>query len=165
MKIYYLDENPRTCAEMYSDMHIVKLPVSYLRIMSTVIGMQKPGVAGAYYTMLNEKDPAVQWANTSENFRWLVHATHMCCVIFEGTKGYQHKSRKMLLSMPSVESIFKNILQTNISTPPDFSWLDSYEGTIIEKHQKYYRKVTRSHNFTMNPRPSWTRSQLHFLEL
>lgn len=35
MNIFYLDPNPKTCAEMHCDQHIKKMPIEYAQLLST----------------------------------------------------------------------------------------------------------------------------------
>ena len=35
MNIFYLDPNPRICAEMHLDKHVVKMIIEYAQLMST----------------------------------------------------------------------------------------------------------------------------------
>ena len=61
MNIFYLDNNPKTCAEMHCDKHVVKMIIEYAQLMSTAHRV----LDGEEYTDLT--------ANGRRIKRWRLH--------------------------------------------------------------------------------------------
>jgi len=60
MNIFYLDHNPKTCAEQHCDKHVVKMIIEYAQLMSTA------------HRILDGKEYYDLTANNRKIKRWLL---------------------------------------------------------------------------------------------
>ena len=92
MNIFYLDPNPKTCAEMHVSKHVVKMIIEYAQLMSTAHRVLdgNPGVSlsdsgrkrqtytlndgrdGLLYSATHLNHPSAIWVRENiENYNWL----------------------------------------------------------------------------------------------
>lgn len=93
MNIFYLDHNPKVCAEMHNDKHCIKMILEYAQLLSTahrvldgVLTTDRGGAAGRQrttYILSDSRDtmlyrathinhPSAIWVRKSyENYEWL----------------------------------------------------------------------------------------------
>jgi hypothetical protein len=93
MNIFYLDPNPRTCAEMHCDKHVVKMIIEYAQLLSTAhrvldgvperLRRETTGRQYTRYTLSDNRDgvlysathinhPSAIWVREDEkHYRWL----------------------------------------------------------------------------------------------
>lgn len=69
MNIFILDDDMQKCAEYHCDRHIVKMPIEYAQMLSTIV--RKTGV-DAGYKVTHANHPCTKWASESlSNWLWL----------------------------------------------------------------------------------------------
>lgn len=74
MNIFYLDPNPKTCAEMHVDKHVVKMIIEYAQLLSTAHRV----IDGEEYTDLTANGRRIQrWRLDDERESKLMKATHI----------------------------------------------------------------------------------------
>jgi hypothetical protein len=74
MNIFYLDPDPKTCAEMHCDKHVVKMIIEYAQLMSTAHRV----IDGEQYTDLTANGRRIQrWRLDDEREHILYKASHM----------------------------------------------------------------------------------------
>ena len=74
MNIFYLDPNPKTCAEMHVDKHVVKMIIEYAQLLSTAHRV----IDGEEYTDLTANGRRIQrWRLHDERESKLMKATHI----------------------------------------------------------------------------------------
>jgi len=92
MNIFYLNNDPKICAEMHLDKHVVKMILEYAQLLSTAhrvldgtvsTRLSKSGRKQQYYPLADERDnflysathvnhPSAVWVRYSyENYEWL----------------------------------------------------------------------------------------------
>jgi hypothetical protein len=92
MNIFYLHHDPKTCAELHNDKHVVKMILEYAQLLSTahrvldgiqVVGVSKSGRKQTRYEIYDNRDsilyssthvnhPSAIWVRQSyENYDWL----------------------------------------------------------------------------------------------
>ena len=92
MNIFYLDNDPKTCAQMHNDKHVVKMILEYAQLLSTahrvidgtlIDGYSKAGRRQKKYVLSDDRDstlysathinhPSAVWARQREShYRWL----------------------------------------------------------------------------------------------
>jgi len=174
MNIFYLDPNPKTCAEMHCDKHCVKMIIEYAQLMSTAHRI----LDGTEYTDLTvngrrikrwrhpEYDnglmkashvnhPSNVWLRQSkENYKWL------CEMWLWLMKEYTHRYGKHHACENRVEFLMdapKNIPNAPF-TPPTPAMPDDCKiaGNSLASYHKYY--IDRKVNFakwTKRNIPTW----------
>jgi hypothetical protein len=74
MNIFYLDANPKVCAEMHCDKHVVKMIIEYAQLMSTAHRI----IDGEQYTDLTANGRRIQrWRLPDERENLLYKASHI----------------------------------------------------------------------------------------
>jgi hypothetical protein len=177
MNIFYLDNNPRTCAEMHVDKHCVKMILEYAQLLSTAhrvldgnvtIGLSNSGRKQTRYILSDSRDiilytathinhPSAIWVRQSEqNYRWLF--TLFCELLDEYTHRYGklHACEKLVTTLGRPPN---NIDMDKSFTEPTPAMPDHYKvaGNSIKSYHNYYLGDKARMFFWKNrPQPSWT---------
>jgi len=158
MNIFYLDNNPKTCAEMHVDKHCVKMILEYAQLLSTThryldgilsVGLSKSGRKQQRYVLSDDREhilysathinhPSAIWVRQSEqNYRWLF--TLFCELLKEYTYRYGklHACEKLVTTLGRPP---KNIDMDKPFTEPTPAMPDHYKvaGDSIKSYQNYY---------------------------
>lgn len=175
MNIFYLHSDPRTCAAMHNDKHVVKMILEYAQLLSTahrlldgklVEGVSKSGRKAKRYELPDERDsilytathanhPSAVWARQSDkNYDWLFALFQSCLDEYTHRYGKVHATSRIELALASVP---KNIPQGEF-TEPTPAMPDEYkvEGDSVQSYRNYYLndKVKMS-RWTNSPMPNW----------
>jgi hypothetical protein len=176
MNIFYLDKNPKTCAEMHVDKHCVKMILEYAQLLSTAhrvldgtisVGLSASGRKKTSYVINDARDgilysathinhPSAIWVRQSEqNYRWLF--TLFCELLKEYTYRYGklHACEKLVTTLGRPP---KNIDMDKQFTEPTPAMPDHYKvaGDSIQSYKNYYLgDKTRMFSWKNRPTPSW----------
>jgi hypothetical protein len=180
MNIFYLHSDPKTCAEMHNDKHVVKMILEYAQLLSTAhrvidgtesIGLSKSGRKQKRYVLPDDRDsvlysathlnhPSAKWTRHCEqNYRWLFNM--WTCLLEEYTYRYEkHHSAERLLTYLARPP--KNIDMHERYTAPWRAMPDDYKLSrttpqyTVESYRAYYlgEKVKMS-RWTNRPMPQW----------
>ena len=164
MNIFYLDNNPKTCAEMHCDKHVVKMIVEYAQILSTAhrmidgtkyIGTSKNGrkitryklqdnLENIVYKACHFNHPSTVWARTSsQHYDWLYALWRELSGEYRhryGSKtGRDHSSWTLLGDI--LKHTPKNLEDKGFTEPPQA--MSHYpecmiEGDSIQAYKNYY---------------------------
>lgn len=181
MNIFYLHSDPKTCAEMHLDKHVVKMILETAQLLSTAhrvldgiayVEKSKTGRKISRWKLADIRDsilysathashPSAKWCrHTNKNYQWLYE--HFVALMTEYTHRYGKvhacdKLKDVLSQSP------KNILVGEFSAPwramPDEF---KVEGDTILSYRNYY--VGAKANFakwTKRNAPDWFTSMLH----
>lgn len=177
MNIFYLDSNPKVCAQMHNDKHVVKMILEYAQLLSTahrildgklVEGLSKSGRKAKRYELPDQRDqllytathsnhPSAVWCRqTSTNYDWLYALFVETCNEYTHRYGKVHvtdnKLRHALSHRP------KNIAKCDVWSDPTPAMPDTYKvaGSGVESYRNYYlgdkREMSRWTNREM---PTW----------
>ena len=112
MNIFYLDKDPKTCAEMHNDKHCVKMILEYAQLLSTAhryldgtqsVGTSKTGRKQTRYVLPDQREsilysathlnhPSAIWCRSNlENYLWLHSLLVTCCKEYTYRYGKVHK--------------------------------------------------------------------------
>ena len=158
MNIFYLDNNPKICAEMHVDKHCVKMILEYAQLLSTAhrvldgsihVGRSASGRKKTTYVIGDNRDnvlysathinhPSAIWVRQSEqNYRWLF--TLFCELLDEYTHRYSklHACEKLVTTLGRPP---KNIDMDKPFTEPTPAMPDHYKvaGDSIQSYKNYY---------------------------
>jgi hypothetical protein len=98
MNIFILDINPHLSATYHLDKHIVKMPVEYAQILSTVSRSQGFEVG---YAVTHKNHPCSKWAAESlDNYLYLMELARETGAEYTRRYGKWHKSTAMLTTLP-----------------------------------------------------------------
>ena len=130
MNIFYLDKNPKLCAQYHVDKHVVKMILETAQLLSTshwVSGSEGP------YRQTHKNHPSAVWARSNKsNYIWL------CELGMELCKEYTHRYGKIHKTQQHLEWLSKNIpnIPNGEFTQPTLAMPDQYKS---DNHQNYYR--------------------------
>lgn len=175
MNIFYLHNNPKTCAQHHVDKHVVKMILEYAQLMSTAhrlldgtmsVGTSASGRKKTSYVLPDSRDsllysathsnhPSAKWTRHCEqNYRWLFNL--WCELLEEYTYRYgkQHASSRLMsaLSKPP-----KNIDMDTQFSPPWRAMPDEFKvDDTMESYRNYYRGAKMNmFKWKNRPQPDW----------
>jgi hypothetical protein len=168
MNIFYLNNDPKLCAEMHLDKHVVKMILEYAQLLSTAhrvldgtvsTRLSKSGRKQQYYPLADERDnflysathvnhPSAVWVRYSDkNYTWLICLLKELCKEYTHRYGKIHKCErdglvKALIQLPKNIPI-KNFTEPTPAMPDEVKVLrevetDRYEIDSIKSYHKYY---------------------------
>jgi hypothetical protein len=185
MNIFYLSENPKECAEMHCDKHVVKMIIEYAQLMSTAhrildgqeyIDKTANGRRIKRWRMKDDKienglmkashinHPSAVWTRESkQNYTWLNQLWNYLLLEYTHRYGKQHaceKYREFLYVCP------QNIPDKNFTEPtpamPDEVKILSENSSFIKKYDslksyKNYYILNKRHLASWKKRnpPGW----------
>ena len=167
MNIFYLNNDPKICAEMHLDKHVVKMILEYAQLLSTAhrvldgtvsTRLSKSGRKQQYYPLAGERDnflysathvnhPSAVWVRYSyENYEWLYKLFIALLNEYTHRYGRIHATARLIdaLYTPPIH-IPKGIgfTEPTPAMPNEVKVLrevatDRYEIDSIESYHKYY---------------------------
>jgi hypothetical protein len=178
MNIFYLDNDPRTCAEMHVDKHCVKMILEYAQLLSTahrvldgiqIVGLSKSGRKQTRYELSDNRDvilysathinhPSAVWVRKSvQNYMWLAELLEMLCGEYTYRYGKVHKVERDGL-MQLLKNEFPKNLPIAPFTEPTPAMPDTYKvaGNSIQSYHNYYLgDKTRMFSWKNRDAPNW----------
>jgi hypothetical protein len=105
MNIFYLDEDPKLCAQYHCDKHCVKMIVEQVQLLSTAHWMTG---GEAPYKKTHVNHPSNKWVRESlSNYVWLCDMTMELCKEYTHRYGKRHKTQQHLewcmVNLPNIE--------------------------------------------------------------
>lgn len=176
MNIFYLHNDPKTCAQQHVDKHVVKMILEYAQLLSTAhrildgtlsTRLSKSGRKQKYYSLSDNRDnvlysathanhPSARWARHGEqNYRWLFSL--WCELLDEYTYRYgkTHASSRLMSELCRPP---KNIKMDERFTEPTPAMPDDYkvDGNSVKSYRNYYVGA-KSNMFSWKKRekPDW----------
>jgi hypothetical protein len=165
MNIFYLNNDPRICAEEHCDKHVVKMIIEYAQLMSTahrmLDGTEYEGrtangrrirrwkmntdyMEDKLYKASHVNHPSAIWTRQNrENYMWLHAMWVQLCMEYTIRYGKTHETFNKLattLSFPPV-----NIPEGEFFEPPQAMPESCKRPSAIEGYKKYY--ITEKKHF------------------
>jgi len=162
VNIFYLDRDPKTCAEMHNDKHCVKMILEYAQLLSTAhryldgtqsVGTSKTGRKQTRYVLPDQREsilysathlnhPSAVWVRQSiPNYIWLAELLEMLCNEYTYRYGKIHKVESSGLMQTLKNSFPKNISSGKWSEPTPAMPDDiKVEHDSIASYRNYYIK-------------------------
>jgi hypothetical protein len=175
MNIFYLDTDPKICAEMHNNKHTVKMIIEYAQLMSTAHRL----LDGEEYTDMTANGRRIKrWRLGDEREQQLMKASHInhpsavwCRANYENydwlymlwkclLKEYTYRYGKVHACARLVGVLFnspKNIQRGNFF-PPTPAMPDDVKvpGDSLASYRNYYNKnKTHLADWKKRPAPSW----------
>jgi len=176
MNIFYLDHNPKVCAEMHLDKHVVKMIIEYSQLMSTAHRvldgeeyydktangrkikrwrMDDSKYESGLMLACHVNHPSAVWTRQSkENYMWLNRMWNYLLLEYTHRYGKRHACADrmdVLYAWP------KNIPDAPFTEPPPA--MPDYckvPGDSIVSYQKYYiNEKVRFARWTKRESPIW----------
>ena len=160
MNIFYLDNNPRICAEMHCDKHVVKMILEYAQLLSTAhrvldgtlsTGLSESGRKQTRYVLPDDREsklyvathlnhPSAIWCRQSyANYVWLWKLLDALCTEYTYRYGKVHKTQSSGL----VDELMYPPMKIPAHTPftePTPAMPDDVKvpGNSIQSYHNYY---------------------------
>jgi hypothetical protein len=160
MNIFYLDRNPKVCAQMHVDKHCVKMILEYAQLLSTAhrildgtqsVGLSKTGRKQIRYVLPDDREhtlysathinhPSAQWVRQSaENYMWLAELLEECCIEYSYRYGKTHKVESSGLMQALKNNFPKNISDKPFTEPtPAMPDECKVAGDSLTSYRRYY---------------------------
>ena len=152
MNIFYLDEDPKKCAEYHNDKHVVKMILETAQLLCGVhwvIGSEAP------YKLSHKNHPCSIWVRSSlENYLWLCELGLELCQEYEYRYRKTHKSKQIiewcLINKPKIPDL-------PFQSPPQAMPLEcKVDDNSVESYRNYYREKKKSFcNWKNREAPYW----------
>lgn len=156
MNIFYLDNDPRVCAEMHNDKHCVKMIVEYAQLLSTAhrvvdgiytVGQSKTGRKVPRYVLSDSREsniylashinhPSSIWTRkTKSNYNWLYVLWRELMGEYKYRYYKTHACEKLILSLRKPPF---NIPEGSFMEPPP-AMPDQYKANdSIQSYRNFY---------------------------
>ena len=161
MNIFYLDKDPKLCAQYHNDKHCVKMILEYAQLMCTAhreldIISKNSLMDNSLYKSTHKNHPSAKWVRESAyNYYWLYQLWGNLCNEYTYRYGKKHltdtKLRKLLRHPPHNAPLNKPFTPPTPAMPDDVK----DENSLIA-YRNYY-KLYKEHLATWTDRqtPEW----------
>lgn len=178
MNVFYLDSDPRRCAEQHCDKHTVKMIVEYAQLLSTahriidgtvVVGTSKTGRRQTKYVLPDNRDsvlylcthgnhPSAVWVRqSSKNYDWLYVLWRELMSEYTFRYNRRHACEKLILPLRRLPyNIPSGVFTEPPPAMPDYCKMP---GSSIESYRKYYIKEKAAFATWKRETPIWFRSE------
>ena len=178
MNIFYLDKDPKTCAEMHVDKHCVKMILETAQLLSTahrvldgteVIGVSKTGRKAKRWELNDSREsilysathinhPSAVWCRQSLwNYVWLADLLNHLCEEYTFRYKKVHKVERDGLLNTLLINVPRKIPDV-LFTEPTPAMPDQYKvpGNSIQSYKNYYLgEKTRMFSWKNRNKPDW----------
>jgi hypothetical protein len=175
MNIFYLHNDPKTCAEMHVDKHCVKMILEYAQLLSTAhrvldgtlnVGLSASGRKKTSYVLMDQREsvlysathinhPSAIWVRQSDkNYDWLFSLFQALMDEYTYRYGKVHACARLEIELSKLP---KNIPQKPF-TEPTPAMPDHYKvsGDSIQSYKNYYLgDKTRMFSWKNRPTPTF----------
>lgn len=137
MNIFVLDYDPRVCATLHKNKHIVKMPLETAQLLCSVHHMI--GNINVPYRLTHKNHPCSIWARECiENYNWLCNLGLELC--YEYTNRYKrvHKCQNIIqwcIDNPPLLNKYGSMTNFPLAMPDDCKI-----GDVVDSYNEYYLK-------------------------
>ena len=153
MNIFYLDHNPRICAQQHNDKHCVKMILEYAQLLSSAHRIvDQIDDHALLYKATHINHPSTIWTRANgSNYEWLYE------LFYDLSDEYTYRYGKEHLSFTKLSGILstapKNIPVGLFTQPtPAMPEYCKVPGDSLASYRSYYRQE-KSHLATWKSRP------------
>jgi len=157
MNIFFLDYDPKKCAQYHLDKHVVKMIVETAQMLYSVHWFMELTLPETAYKKAHINHPCSIWARTSlENYIWLCQLGEELCREYTYRYGKIHKTQQ------HIEWLQRNIpllAPIGITNPAQAMPQEYKDPNPIQAYKNFYvknkmeiRGITR---YTKRPVPYW----------
>ena len=182
MNIFYLDKDPKICAEMHCDKHVCKMIIEYAQLMSTAhrvldgdpytdrtangrrIQRWKHPLENhekLLYKASHVNHPSGKWVRDSQNhYNWLYKMWEQLCYEYTHRYGRVHltdlKLRGILAQSPMQIDV-EPFVDPYLAMPDDVK-----QKNVVEAYKNYYIKYKKDFaKWTKRPVPEFMNFETH----
>lgn len=182
MNIFYLHENPKTCAEMHNDKHVVKMILEYAQLLSTahrildgteIVGLSKTGRKQKRYVLPDDREqilysathanhPSTKWTrNSLANYNWLYRMWRELLNEYTHRYGKLHSCERLseaLRFAPNKIATTEQFCEPWRAMPDEFK-ID--KDSLMSYRNYYVGAKARFSKWTNRSVPEWFETMLH----
>jgi len=176
MNIFYLSKNPKECAEMHLDKHVVKMIIEYAQLLSTAHRI----LDGEEYFDLSANNRKIKrWRLSDDREQRLMKASHinhpsniwtrqndsnytwLCQMWYALCKEYTHRYGKThSVETRLIDTVFRmpNNISEGVFTEPTPAMPDDCKimnNSLASYHKYYNEKKTHFARWTKRAMPNW----------
>lgn len=176
MNIFYLDNNPKICAQYHVDRHCVKMILEYAQLLSTahrcldgwdIIKFSKAGRRTVHKKLMNDMDeilysathinhPSAIWTRQcASNYRWLFELWTELLDEYTYRYGKEHASSRLL---PYLAQLPQNISTLEQFSEPTPAMPEQYivKNNSLQSYKNYYNSGKKHlHNWKKRSVPDF----------
>jgi hypothetical protein len=167
MNIFYLDSDPKLCAQYHNNRHVVKMILESAQLLCTALNVSA-GEQVTPYKTTHVNHPCSIWARES-----FANWYYVYCLMFhlesEWNLRYNHKKKHksanelllhtcMVSGKPeSIVDVAKKYLSNRPFSPPALAMPDEYKTSDpVESYRRYYKEAKKDLNiYTNREKPFW----------
>lgn len=164
MNIFYLDSDPKICAQYHCDKHVVKMIVETAQILSTVHHIHKSYLAPKLYKPTHINHPCVKWtAQSIHNYYFLDYLFNE--LLNEYTYRYSkihacEEKARYLSSIPTSMPLGDGFTPPPQCMPQEYqekpSFYSDAKDDTIRAYQRYYiGEKSKFAKWTIRSEPEW----------
>ncbi len=163
MNIFYLDPNPRRCAQMHCDKHVVKMILETAQMLSTAHRYLSPTEYCEKYSLFQpvfQHHPSTKWCmETSANYQWLSNLFDELNLEYWFRWGRNHEPERWHSASRMIGALGHmplRIPQGPFSDPPQ-CMPDEYKGPdAVQAYHRYYLGAKAYFaKWAHGPTPQW----------
>lgn len=158
MNVFYLDSDPKQCAMLHTDKHVVKMILEYAQLLSTAHYVCDGATPEGMYKPTHINHPSAVWVRKSEhNYIWLCNLLLALCSEYTYRYAKIHKVEREGLCYLLLKNVPKNIGKELWSEPTP-AMPDEYKvkGDSLTSYRKYYASAkTHLHAWKKRSIPSF----------
>lgn len=133
MNIFFLHMNPRICAQMHVDKHVIKMILETCQLLCSAVHLN--GTYTPPYKLTHKNHPSSLWTRKSlNNYNWL------CELGIELCKEYTYRYGKIHKTQKHIEFLKKNppLLPDDQFTLPPAVMPENYKKNDVVFSYRYY---------------------------
>lgn len=138
MNIFYIDRDPKVCAQAMTDKHVVKMILESAQLLSTAHHeLDKEFAIRNIYKSTHKNHPSAVWVRESvHHYKWLYD--HFLFLCDEYTLRYKkrHKTDKELSNL--LINLPKNIKDNGFTQPPQAMPILYHHQDSVSAYRQYY---------------------------
>ena len=162
MNIFFLHWNPRICAMMHVDKHVIKMIIESCQILCSVHLLTESTYTPPY-KLTHKNHPCNIWARESVgNYKYLVKLGKTLC------KEYNYRYGKIHKCQAYIKELGKNIppIPDKGFTPPAQAMPDEYKSKdAVESYRAYYYfEKMELHAWKKREVPEWITATMKMFE-
>ncbi len=155
MNIFVLDEDPKLCAQMHCDKHVVKMILEHAQMMCTAHHVTDIVKHDIPYKPTHMNHPCNKWLRDSvENYEWLYDLTHYLNEEYKYRFNHDknHKSFDVIKSLPFPHLPDVNRTRFARAMPDECK----ISNDVVASYRNYYN-TNKQHIFKWTNRevPTW----------